>query len=395
MKRSTYAILGLLLVIVTVVYFVTQPTETEEVTYTTPDIQLTLDPAKIVKIEITRDKRYMRLERIVGMWKVTVPVNYDADDEAIQKLLDGMAKFRIMGLASSNPEKQGLFQVNEQGTTVVFTNEEGKTTSVVVGKPAPTANQAFVRPLPSTSVYVAQGLVPDLVNKGLRDWRQRTIYRTQPQKVSLISIRSGGEKHVLKRTGWKWTSEEKTVPSDLMSAVLTELSYVRADDFVDTALIITSAPKMQVEVLSDELVRMDFYAQPGSGQYFLKTSGSQSIFVVDRELVQGMQDIVSELSAPPPVATREPAPQPQRVQATREQEWRPQPTTPTQTYQPQIGEIEEAGVLTIHTVKRGETLASIARQYGATIEQIKKWNLLERESVSPGTELYVFVPKRR
>jgi LysM repeat protein len=52
---------------------------------------------------------------------------------------------------------------------------------------------------------------------------------------------------------------------------------------------------------------------------------------------------------------------------------------------------EDDGDLTVHTVKRGETMQTIAKQYGVTVEQILKWNLLKTISIKPGQELYVFV----
>ncbi|HTK81291.1 MAG TPA: DUF4340 domain-containing protein [Bacteroidota bacterium] len=54
---------------------------------------------------------------------------------------------------------------------------------------------------------------------------------------------------------------------------------------------------------------------------------------------------------------------------------------------------DDEGDLTVHTVKKGETMQSIARFYGVTVEQILKWNLLKSISVKPGQELYVYIRK--
>ncbi len=58
------------------------------------------------------------------------------------------------------------------------------------------------------------------------------------------------------------------------------------------------------------------------------------------------------------------------------------------------GGATDEGDLTVHTVKRGETLASIARKYSTTVENIKRWNSLTAESLTPGQELYVFVKNK-
>jgi LysM repeat protein len=54
---------------------------------------------------------------------------------------------------------------------------------------------------------------------------------------------------------------------------------------------------------------------------------------------------------------------------------------------------DDEGELTIVTVKKGETMTTIAKKYNVTVDQIIKWNQLKSISVKPGMELYVFVKK--
>jgi membrane-bound lytic murein transglycosylase D len=42
-----------------------------------------------------------------------------------------------------------------------------------------------------------------------------------------------------------------------------------------------------------------------------------------------------------------------------------------------------------HTVKKGETLSSIARKYGCTVNDIKKWNGLKSNTVKVGQKLKI------
>lgn len=53
----------------------------------------------------------------------------------------------------------------------------------------------------------------------------------------------------------------------------------------------------------------------------------------------------------------------------------------------------------IHTVKSGETLASIAKQWNVTVIQIKEWNELSSKltgtsKLTPGTELIIYIEKK-
>lgn len=46
----------------------------------------------------------------------------------------------------------------------------------------------------------------------------------------------------------------------------------------------------------------------------------------------------------------------------------------------------------IHLIKSGETMASIAKKYNCTIDEIKAWNNKTSDYLKPGRKLYVYVP---
>lgn len=61
----------------------------------------------------------------------------------------------------------------------------------------------------------------------------------------------------------------------------------------------------------------------------------------------------------------------------------------------QVREIIEEKVETvsdsfIHTVKKGESLGSIARKHHCTVANLKKWNHLKRETIRPGQKLTIY-----
>ncbi len=96
----------------------------------------------------------------------------------------------------------------------------------------------------------------------------------------------------------------------------------------------------------------------------------------------------------PPARTPAVSPAPGRTPA-RDQNRTPAKTGAPVTNTPpaQSNAVDDEGELTVHVVKKGETMTTIARDYGVTVEQILKWNLLKSISVRPGQELYIFVRK--
>jgi hypothetical protein len=180
MKRTGYVAMGLVLVTVAGLYFFQGSEEFEEATYTLPATQLTIDPARIVRVDITRPAGFVRLERLRGEWKLTEPVFASIDQDRLRELQQGLAGFRLIGLVSTNPRKQRVLQVDEQGTGVVLVGDDGRSLSLVVGKAAPTRGNAFIRPALSDTVYLAHGLTPAIINRDVIDWRLRTVLRLSP-----------------------------------------------------------------------------------------------------------------------------------------------------------------------------------------------------------------------
>ena len=400
MKKSTYFWLGLSVLVLVVAYYIIHPTERKEESYQIPELKLALDITKLVKVEIERNKKSIRMERIHNVWKVTDPVNFVVDDEAIYRLLEGMAKFKLTGLVSSNPEKFGMFELGDNGTTLTVTYEDGAPTSVIVGKAGPTPNQSYVRTVNSNSVYLARGLSAIVVNRELRDWRQRTIYHADPDAIKYFKLESDSGNFVLRRDGKRWLVNRKVVSNRNINPVLNALSYIRAEDFIDTALVINSPRELHVEFVAPELVRFDIYGQ-GRGKYFLKTSFSPTIFVVSNAMVQDLRKLADQLATPAPAPSVVSSFGVQPRPAAKDTEISPaaqqvlSTLSSLQSLAPSYTSEEEQGELVIHTFQRGQTLPDVAKKYKVTVEQIRKWNLLKSDQIKPGMDLYIFTKKKK
>lgn len=411
MKRTGYFVLGLILAGMAGLYFLQGSEEFDEATYTMPAAQLSIDPARIVRVDITRPGGFVRLERLRGEWKVTEPVFAAVDQENLRLLREGMGRFHLIGLVSTNPRKQKVLQVDERGTSVVFVSDDGRSLSLIVGKSAPTAGNAFVRPPLSDTVYLARGLTPAIVNRELLDWRMRTVFRSAPESIRGLSITSGSTRHVLQKADQGWMEKARVIPAELMNSTLATLSDLRAEGFVDTALIIKNRPRYEVQIAAAQPATFELYAlAPADTNYLLKTSVSSVIAVVPPALARHLDRIVALLAPPPPppvarviVPPPSPAPRSTTVLTTPGPARQPQGPTPPgrgrttgrRSVETVTRSTEDEGNLTVHTVKRGESIISIARKYEVTVEQLKKWNGLRADNVVPGMEMYVFVKPAR
>lgn len=406
MRTTTYVLLGALAIVMVVAFLIELPTEREDATYALPDIQLALDPARVVRVEIARGGSSVVLERSGREWEVTQPVRHPANMSAVNDLLSGFAQARLTGLVSSNPAKQALFHVNDRGTRIVFTTDDGSTIPIVVGKESPRPHQTFVRPASSTSVYLAYGITPGSVNRELRDWRDRVVYRTNPNTIDRLTVRTGDQTHILQRSASTWTVDGNVIPRSIIGPVLTSLGTLEAADFYDEKEIVNRWRLLQIEVGGRDPVRLDFYGRSlRSGEVLVRSSRSGAVSILSPSSTESLPPLLDYIEAlsftPPPVA--EPVREPRRTEAILvpqeppRQEQRPAETVlvPQAVPEAQPAAAIDDGDLTVHLVRRGETLESIARKYNVSPDRIKQWNLLERGSVASGMELYIFVPRKK
>ena len=53
-------------------------------------------------------------------------------------------------------------------------------------------------------------------------------------------------------------------------------------------------------------------------------------------------------------------------------------------------QVKEVSDSFTHTVKKGESLGSIAKKYGVSVANIKKWNNLRKDVITPGQKLTIY-----
>lgn len=397
MKTSTYIILGILVIMMVIIYVIKYPIDYKDSTFEIPDVQSLLSHSRISSIDIEHDRMLVRLEKTKIGWKLTEPVSSKVDTVAMNEVLNGLKNFKFTALVSTNPSKQQIYNVTDDGVLVTLTHDDGKKVSFVLGKFDSISNQTFVRFPLSDTVFTAQGIRPAMFLREIRDWRERTIFELSPEEIKSISLKKAGEEVVARWDGTRWIAEGKVVPSSVITPVIQTLASVKVDDFVDSVLIITEPPHLQVAVHEKEIIKMDLFRSRDE-KYLLKASTYPNIFVVSKSFGQQFshladalfvkREIEKPIVQPPPV-TKDTKPTPPTT-VTPAKKAEPVKTQPS--YTPKV---EEEGELIIYTVQKGETLESIAKKFRITVDDIRKWNQLRTTTVKPGTDLYLFVIKQR
>ena len=242
MKTKQLLILGAIFVVLAIIIVLFEnpfgQSEYQKKVETAMPLFPNFNEEQIVKIEITATGETTTLSKQNGNWVVASMDNYPADGEGVAELLSKVAEFKNTQRVSNNPEKQSEFEVDSTGVEAKLMDANDKVLAhLFVGKTTPGFLSSYVRPADSNDVYVAQGYLQSVFNKGTRTWKDRTIFNfnkgivTQlniisPEETVELRLDTDGTWQMLKPVG----ADAKTTEVD---ALLTTFSELDTDDFAE------------------------------------------------------------------------------------------------------------------------------------------------------------------
>jgi hypothetical protein len=187
---------------------VVQRIQRRQIVVSAPAETLKIDPDRVTRLRIERHgEKPVVLERVAGSWKITSPVEYRANEQAVTAVLDALKSLQLEDVISTNPKNQGTYQVDSMGTRVQAQEGDKTVLEIVVGKNTPDFGHTYVRPASTQDVYRAVGVLSYNFNKRPDDWRDKAILSVNPSNVDKVVLEYPKEKRqvVVARVDSTWT----------------------------------------------------------------------------------------------------------------------------------------------------------------------------------------------
>ena len=277
MKRSTLVLIGVLVVLILATVLVLQRPGEQSVRAGAGTPLLTLDSAAVDRLEIASPNGRIVLAREGGTWMIAEPIRYKADRVAVGTAVGMAGRMTITALASSNPQKQGVFQVDSNATLVRVFERETEKAAVRIGKAGPAYTQTYVRREGSDDVYLVDGSLSWTFVKSTRDWRDRSIFTTTKDSIRSVRFQYGDTTFVLSRADTLWRVDGTPVDQGRVEGFLAALSSFAADDFVDSAI---TAPGQPAGMVTVDGIQIVFLPHLTPGKYYVRTSLNAQVFEV-------------------------------------------------------------------------------------------------------------------
>ena len=292
MKTKQLLIFGAIFVVLAVVILLFEnpfgQSEYEKKVETAMPLFPNFNAEQVVKIEIAATGETTTLSKQDGSWVVASMDNYPADGEGIVELLSKVAEFKNTQRVSNNPEKQSEFEVDSTGVEAKLMDANDTLLAhLFVGKTTPGFLSSYVRPADSNDVYVAQGYLQSVFDKGTRTWKDRTIFNFNKGIVTQLNIISPEETVELRLNAdgaWQMLKPVATAAKTTeVDTLLTTFSELDTDDFAEATEELAEygldTPQSTISaVLNDGTTATLHLGKEAEGKLYVKRDDRETVF---------------------------------------------------------------------------------------------------------------------
>lgn len=277
MKRNTWILIGILILLVVATLLVMQRPGEISSSGSSGKMLVTYDSTAVDKLEIVSTKLSVTFERQGGKWMMTSPVRYKANETIVAEAVGRGRQLELSNLVSSNPEKQRLFEVDTSGTKVIVYERGTEKAVFYVGKANSSFTDTYVRRAGSNEVYATTGIITSTFTRRLEDWRDKTVFKTEQSGITSATFTFGDTTFTLAMKDSVWWIGKDSANQTTIQSFLGSLANVQADEFVDSAL--TDVPKLTAAIEVSG-VQLRFHPTKDGSKYFVQTSESPQWYVL-------------------------------------------------------------------------------------------------------------------
>lgn len=276
MKRNTLYSIFVLVVLAVVAFFALNRQGEVSSSGSTGKMLVDYDSTSVDKLEMISPSGAVTLQREAGIWMLTSPIKYKADEAGVTSAVGKGRKVELSTTdpVSTNPQKQSVYQVDSTGTFVKVYEKGSLKTAFHIGKAGSSFTETYVRLEGSNDVMLANEVISSYFNKQPKDWRDKTIFKMDEGRIQSVTFHYGDTTFTVAMQDSVWRIQKDSANQTAVKSLLTSIANIQTDDFVDSTLI--SLPRLTA-LIEVEGTQIRFYRKDDN-KYLVQTSQSLQWF---------------------------------------------------------------------------------------------------------------------
>jgi hypothetical protein len=275
MNRNTFRLLGILAALVVIAYLVMQKPGEQSSTGEGGELLVSIDSLAVDKVELKSPTSQVVLAKRGVEWFMESPVSYRADQSGVAQLIHETKVLEIKNTVSNKPEKHSVFQVDSTGTRVTVYEKGVEKAAFIVGKMGGSYLETYARRASSNDVVLITGGSPMTFGKAVKEWRDRTIAAPARENINEVRYQYGDTVFVLAFKDSAWMVGRDSTQDWVVNNLISSLSNVQADDFIDSAASRPSKPSAQITYAGTQIT---FFYVKGGEKYLVQCSSTPQWF---------------------------------------------------------------------------------------------------------------------
>jgi hypothetical protein len=260
---------------------------------------VTVDPDKISHVDLDQNNKTIEFGRNQGGWQILKPEPLRADNFQVNELVRKLTGAQ-MDLSGSESAKEAAEEF-AKGTPVAIAKvtDPSGTEELQVRKHKTTY---YAKSSAVEGTYKVNADLGEELAKSLDEFRNKKLFDFGYNQAAKIEIHNGTKAYYLTKSGSDWWSDGKKMDAGSVQSLVSDLSELTADKFVQTGF---SSPTIELTVNSDESKHIEkvSIAKSGSG-YLAKREGEPTLYNLNSTVVDELLKAASDLKPASPSAKK-------------------------------------------------------------------------------------------
>jgi len=312
-KKSTLIVLVCAIALGAGLYFYQRrsiSTETTPEDKSKPAFSIQADDIKAITIAhpSKADSPTVQLSNQNGNWKITQPLDTDADQSAARGIADGVASARISQTEPAAPDRLKAYGLDAPHVELDFQAKSGAKHKILMGDKDFTGISVYSLIDDAKTVSLLPISLYDSADKPLNDLRDRSVVHIDTAKITSVELKNpAGDLDLAKQTvkdqtQWNFTKPEGARADDesvssLLSAVtngkFTTIETEKAENLAKYGL---ASPAITFTTVDDKGNRQTLLVGKKQGDGFLARNASEPmVFVINDDLYKKLTEKFNDL----------------------------------------------------------------------------------------------------
>ena len=164
----------------------------------------TLEADKVEEVTITSDTESSTLRKVDGTWRMTAPVQADADQTAISSVTNALSTVEVNRVVEENASDLAGYGLATPRITVAYKAAGGGEGQLLIGDKTPTQSDVYAMKPGEKRVFLVAGFNESTFAKKPFDLRDKRILNFERDKVDSVEVVRDANTVLLARSGSEW-----------------------------------------------------------------------------------------------------------------------------------------------------------------------------------------------